>query len=161
WGNWGLATDLCFRILRQGEGRCPQDFAGENLGTQGVGTLKPGYRKAYVITGAVHSYVALLHSTFQEFAARSVCSIWSRAMSEFRPFVLPEENRPEFTVRAVLLGAIFGLIFGGVTVYVGLRAGLTVAASIPIAVISVSLLRYKGKPSVLEVIVTQTCGNAG
>jgi putative OPT family oligopeptide transporter len=82
-------------------------------------------------------------------------------MSEFRPFVLPEENRPEFTVRAVLLGAIFGLIFGGVTVYVGLRAGLTVAASIPIAVISVSLLRYKGKPSVLEVIVTQTCGNAG
>ena len=82
-------------------------------------------------------------------------------MSDFRPFVAPEENRPEFTVRAVLLGAIFGLIFGGVTVYVGLRAGLTVAASIPIAVISISLLRHKGKPSVLEVIVTQTCGNAG
>jgi len=82
-------------------------------------------------------------------------------MSEFHPFVSPEENRPEFTIRAVLLGAIFGLIFGGVTVYVGLRAGLTVAASIPIAVISISLLRYKGKPSVLEVIVTQTCGNAG
>ena len=81
-------------------------------------------------------------------------------MSDFRPFVASEENRPEFTVRAVLLGAIFGLIFGGVTVYVGLRAGLTVAASIPIAVISISLLRHKGKPSVLEVIVTQTCGNA-
>jgi putative OPT family oligopeptide transporter len=82
-------------------------------------------------------------------------------MPEFRPFVSPEENRPEFTVRAVLLGAIFGIIFGGVTVYVGLRAGLTVAASIPIAVISISLLRYKGKPSVLETIIVQTCGNAG
>ena len=82
-------------------------------------------------------------------------------MSDFRPFVPAEENRPEFTVRAVLLGAIFGIIFGGVTVYVGLRAGLTVAASIPIAVITISALRYKGKPSVLETIIVQTCGNAG
>ena len=62
-------------------------------------------------------------------------------MPEFHPFVAPNENRPEFTVRAVLLGALFGLIFGAVTVYVGLRAGLTVAASIPIAVISISILR--------------------
>jgi putative OPT family oligopeptide transporter len=82
-------------------------------------------------------------------------------MPEFHPFVAPNENRPEFTIRAVLLGAVFGLIFGAVTVYVGLRAGLTVAASIPIAVISISFLRHKGKPSVLEVIIVQTCGNAG
>jgi len=82
-------------------------------------------------------------------------------MPEFHPFVAPEENRPEFTVRAVFLGAVFGLIFGAVTVYVGLRAGLTVAASIPIAVISISVLRHKGKPSVLETIIVQTCGNAG
>ena len=79
----------------------------------------------------------------------------------FKPFVSPDENRPEFTIRAVLLGAIFGIIFGAVTVYVGLSAGLTVAASIPIAVISISLLRHKGKPSVLETIIVQTCGNAG
>ena len=79
----------------------------------------------------------------------------------FSPFVGPEENRPEFTIRAVLLGAIFGIIFGAVTVYVGLKAGLTVAASIPIAVITISTLRYKGKPSVLETIIVQTCGNAG
>ncbi|MGB8099962.1 MAG: oligopeptide transporter, OPT family, partial [Terracidiphilus sp.] len=82
-------------------------------------------------------------------------------MPEFHPFVAPNENRPEFTVRAVLLGALFGLIFGAVTVYVGLRAGLTVAASIPIAVISISVLRHNGKPSVLETIIVQTCGNAG
>ena len=82
-------------------------------------------------------------------------------MPEFQPFVSPGENRPEFTLRAVLLGSIFGIIFGGVTVYVGLRAGLTVAASIPIAVISISVLRDRGRASVLETIIVQTCGNAG
>lgn len=82
-------------------------------------------------------------------------------MSEFQPFVPAHENPPEFTLRAVLLGSLFGLIFGAVTVYVGLRAGLTVAASIPIAVITISTLRHKGKPSVLETIIVQTCGNAG
>jgi putative OPT family oligopeptide transporter len=80
---------------------------------------------------------------------------------EFQPFVPASENRPEFTWRAVLLGCVFGIIFGGVTVYVGLKAGLTVAASIPIAVISINFLRYKGKPSVLETIIVQTAGNAG
>ncbi len=41
-------------------------------------------------------------------------------MPEFQPFVSPDENRPEFTFRALLLGSLFGIIFGGVTVYVGL-----------------------------------------
>ena len=58
---------------------------------------------------------------------------------EFQPFVPASENPREFTLRAVLLGSFFGIVFGAVTVYVGLRAGLTVAASIPIAVISSSL----------------------
>ena len=82
-------------------------------------------------------------------------------MPEFKPFVSPDEDLPELTFRAVLLGSIFGIIFGAVTVYVGLKAGLTVAASIPIAVISISILRHKGKPSVLETIMVQTAGNAG
>ena len=82
-------------------------------------------------------------------------------MPEFKPFVPADSNAPEFTFRAVLLGAIFGIIFGAVTVYVGLKAGLTVAASIPIAVITISLLRHKGQPSVLETVMVQTAGNAG
>ena len=82
-------------------------------------------------------------------------------MAEFKPYIPASENPPEFTWRAVLLGCLFGIIFGGVTVYVGLKAGLTVAASIPIAVISINLLRWKGKPSVLETIIVQTAGNAG
>ena len=82
-------------------------------------------------------------------------------MSEFRPFVPPEEIRPEFTLRALLLGSFFGLVFGAVTVYVGLRAGLTVAASIPIAVLSISILRAFGRSSILENNIVQTTGNAG
>src|SRR5579863_9837669 len=82
-------------------------------------------------------------------------------MPEFHPFVPAEEKRPEFTVRAILLGSFFGLIFGAVTVYVGLRAGLTVAASIPIAVLSISILRAFGRASILENNIVQTTGNAG
>lgn len=79
----------------------------------------------------------------------------------FQPFVGPGENRPEFTFRALFLGCIFGLIFGAVTVYVGLRAGLTVAASIPISVLSISILRAFGRASILENNIVQTTGNAG
>jgi putative OPT family oligopeptide transporter len=79
----------------------------------------------------------------------------------FQPFVSPNETPREFTLRAVLLGSIFGIIFGAVTVYVGLRAGLTVAASIPIAVLSISILRVFGRSSILENIIVQTTGNAG
>jgi uncharacterized oligopeptide transporter (OPT) family protein len=82
-------------------------------------------------------------------------------MAEFQPFVAPSENRPEFTVRALLLGSAFGIIFGAVTVYVGLRAGLTVAASIPISVLSISILRAFGRASILENNIVQTTGNAG
>ncbi len=79
----------------------------------------------------------------------------------FQPFVPANESRPEFTIRAVLLGCIFGVLFGAVTVYVGLRAGLTVAASIPISVLSISVLRALGKASILENNIVQTTGNAG
>ena len=82
-------------------------------------------------------------------------------MPDFHPFVSPDDNRPEFTFRAVLLGSIFGIIFGAVTVYVGLRAGLTVAASNPIAVLSISILRAFGRSSILENVIVQTTGNAG
>ena len=79
----------------------------------------------------------------------------------FQPFVPASEARPEFTLRALLLGAVFAVLFGAVTVYVGLRAGLTVAASIPISVLSISILRAFGKASILENNIVQTIGNAG
>ncbi|HEV2274250.1 MAG TPA: oligopeptide transporter, OPT family [Acidobacteriaceae bacterium] len=79
----------------------------------------------------------------------------------FRPYIPGTEARPELTLRAILLGCIFGLLFGAVTVYVGLRAGLTVAASIPISVLSISILRVLGRASILENNIVQTTGNAG
>jgi putative OPT family oligopeptide transporter len=79
----------------------------------------------------------------------------------FQSFVPASEKPPEFTLRAILLGSFFGIVFGGVTVYVGLRAGLTVAASIPIAVLSISILRAFGRSSILENNIVQTTGNAG
>ena len=79
----------------------------------------------------------------------------------FSPYVPSNESRPEFTLRALLLGCFFGIVFGAVTVYVGLRAGLTVAASIPISVLSISILRVFGKSSILENNIVQTTGNAG
>ena len=80
---------------------------------------------------------------------------------KFAPYVPPDETRPEFTPRAVLFGGLFGILFGAVTVYVGLRAGLTVSASIPIAVLSISVLRALGKSSILENNIVQTTGSAG
>jgi putative OPT family oligopeptide transporter len=83
------------------------------------------------------------------------------SQTPFQPFVPASDNRAEFTWRAALLGAIFAFLFGAVTVYVGLRAGLTVAASIPISVLSISILRAFGKASILENNIVQTIGNAG
>jgi putative OPT family oligopeptide transporter len=80
---------------------------------------------------------------------------------EFRPYVLPEEQPAEFSIRAIIFGALFGILFGAVTVYVGLRAGLTVSASIPIAVLSITILRAFGKATILENNMVQTIGSAG
>lgn len=80
---------------------------------------------------------------------------------EFRPYVPAEQNTPELTRRAIVLGIFAGLFFGAITVYVGLRAGLTVSASIPIAVLSISILRAFGKSTILENNIVQTTGSAG
>src|SRR5437588_12194245 len=81
--------------------------------------------------------------------------------TSFQPYVPASQAPREFTPRAIILGALFGVLFGAVTVYVGLRAGLTVSASIPIAVLSISILRAFGKATILENNIVQTTGNAG
>ena len=84
----------------------------------------------------------------------------------YQPFVPSDHAVPEFSFKAVIWGAIFGVIFGAVTVYLGLRAGLTVSASIPISVLSISILRWLsklglGRPTILENNIVQTTGSAG
>src|SRR5438045_9744476 len=79
----------------------------------------------------------------------------------FQPYVPATESPAEFTAKAVVLGMLFGLIFGASTVYLGLRAGLTVSASIPIAVLAISVLKKLGGSTILENNIVQTIGSAG
>src|SRR6187431_1171014 len=79
----------------------------------------------------------------------------------FKPFVSPETNMAEFTIKSVLTGAAFGIVFGAATVYLALKAGLTVSASIPIAVIAITLGRRFLKTTILENNIIQTTGSAG
>ena len=75
---------------------------------------------------------------------------------------MPASQSPaEFTAKAVVLGVLFGLLFGASTVYLGLRAGLTVSASIPIAVLAISVLKKLGGSTILENNIVQTIGSAG
>lgn len=79
----------------------------------------------------------------------------------FQPFVSPQSSMKELTVKSILLGSLFGVIFGAATVYLALKAGLTVSASIPIAVIAITLGRKFFKTTILENNIIQTTGSAG
>jgi putative OPT family oligopeptide transporter len=84
------------------------------------------------------------------------------AEDEHQPFVpASAENVPEFTAKAVILGSFFGVVFGAATVYLALRAGLTVSASIPIAVLAIAVFKRLGKSTILENNIVQTIGSAG
>src|SRR5579871_561717 len=79
---------------------------------------------------------------------------------KFRPFVPPNMEMPEFTLRAILLGLVMTVILGAANAYLGLRAGITIAATYPSAVIGMAVLRlWKG--SVLEENIARTAGTIG
>src|SRR5580693_8094357 len=80
---------------------------------------------------------------------------------QFKPFIAASDLVPEFTLRAIILGACFGVIFGAASVYLGLKVGLTVSASIPIAVLAISVFKKIGKATILESNIVQTIGSAG
>ncbi|MBY0548796.1 MAG: OPT/YSL family transporter [Candidatus Obscuribacterales bacterium] len=80
---------------------------------------------------------------------------------DFEPYIAPGESVKEFTPRAILLGCVFGLLFGAATVYLALKAGLSVSASIPVAVLAISLGRRFLQTTVLENNIIQTTASAG
>src|SRR6266851_8398447 len=97
--------------------------------------------------------------------ARTRASGLEVAMAEtspekFEPFVPASQEIAEFTPRAIALGALFGILFGAATVYLALRAGLTVSASVPIAVLSIAVFKRVGS-TILENNIVQTIGSAG
>ncbi len=80
------------------------------------------------------------------------------------PYVSPTESPAEATLKAVGAGILFGILFGAANAYLGLRAGLTISTSIPVAVMTVALfraLRSAGmQSSILEANLSQTVGSA-
>lgn len=86
--------------------------------------------------------------------------------SSFKPYIPASAQLPEMTARALIMGVILGMIFGASSLYLVLKVGLTVSASIPVAVIAITLFRlfnkFGGKDStILENSITQTAGSAG
>src|SRR2546425_12471819 len=82
------------------------------------------------------------------------------------PYIAAETHLPEFTPRALILGTFLGMIFGASSLYLVLKVGLTVSASIPVAVISIALFRVWSKlggrdATILENNIVQTAGSAG
>lgn len=79
----------------------------------------------------------------------------------FKPFISADQHLPELTLKAILPGVFLGIIFGVATVYLGLKVGLTVSASIPIAVLAISFFKKWGNATILESNMVQTIGSAG
>lgn len=83
---------------------------------------------------------------------------------QYQPYVAAERSIPEFTLKAVFFGIVFGIVFGAANAYLGLRAGLTISTSIPVAVMTVAafrLLAAAGRDgSILEANLSQTVGSA-
>ena len=83
-------------------------------------------------------------------------------MAEFKPYVPAESQEPEFTLKAVLVGILLAAVFGAANAYLGMKAGQTVAATIPAAVIAIALFRlpfFRG--GVLEQNLTRTAASVG
>ena len=80
--------------------------------------------------------------------------------SGFTPFVPEETNLPELTFRAVVLGVLMAIVLGAANAYLGMRAGLTVAATFPAAVVAMAAMRMLGG-SVLEENISRTTASVG
>jgi len=82
----------------------------------------------------------------------------------YDPFVEASESPAEFTLKSVGLGIVFGIIFGAANAYLGLRAGLTISTSIPVAVMTVAVFRALSsvgvRGTILETNISQTTGSA-
>jgi putative OPT family oligopeptide transporter len=85
----------------------------------------------------------------------------------FVPYVPDSDRIPELTVSAVVLGAVLGIIFGASSLYLFLKVGMTVSASIPVAVLAITVFRWSSRAfgarraTILENNIVQTAGSAG
>jgi putative OPT family oligopeptide transporter len=87
-----------------------------------------------------------------------------RPGSPYQPYVAAAQELQEFTFKAIGLGILFGIVFGAANAYLGLRAGLTISTSIPVAVMTVAVFRALEaagrRGTILEANLSQTVGSA-
>ncbi len=87
--------------------------------------------------------------------------------ADFKPFVPASESMREFTLTPIIVGTLLGIVFGASSVYLVLKVGLTVSASIPVAVLSITVFKALSKAfklrasTILENNIAQTAGSAG
>ncbi len=85
-------------------------------------------------------------------------------MGDHKPFISADVTMRDFNVKTVVLGILLGAVFGSANAYLGLRVGLTISTAIPLAVVSVAILRLLtpifGKSTILECNISQTAGSA-
>ncbi len=94
------------------------------------------------------------------FASNMSTTTTTAPPKQFRSYVPDNTTMPEFTLRAVLLGLVLTVILGAANAYLGLRAGMTIAATYPAAVIGMAVLRLM-KGSILEENIARTVGSIG
>ncbi len=88
-------------------------------------------------------------------------------LQNFKPFISPDQHIPELTVTPIVVGMILGIIFGSSSLYLALKIGMTVSASIPVAVLSITVFRLFSRvfktrsATILENNITQATGSAG
>src|SRR6266478_5851697 len=87
-------------------------------------------------------------------------------LENFRPYIPASAHLPELTLIPLIMGTLLGIVFGASSLYLVLKTGLTVSASIPVAVISITLFRGLSKiglrnATILENNIVQTAGSAG
>ena len=87
-------------------------------------------------------------------------------LTNFRPYIPPSVHLRELTWLPLVMGTFLGMVFGASSLYLVLKVGLTVSASIPVAVISITLFRVLSKvglkdATILENNIVQTAGSAG
>ena len=80
---------------------------------------------------------------------------------EFKPFVSADKNLKEFTARALIIGLVLAVLLGAANAYLGLKAGMTIAATYPAAVLGMALLRLFRDHNIIEENFTRTVGSIG
>src|SRR5436190_4068417 len=138
---------------------------GASISYAGARACRNSRRFGAVVSGIGHRYTPLAARGFRARRPRPAgqrprFGQIVRAMTGHQPYVPPSQSPAELTPRALILGVVLGLVFGASNVYLALKIGLTVSASIPIAVLSITIFRALGRASILENNIVQTTGSA-